>query len=189
MLLKRTNFIFFKICEMSMTEIWLQTPMKICEVHIPLKNKYYLHMKKIALILFVATLTLSCAKSVSGEDISKINGYWEIEKVDFPDGDDKEYSMNEIYDFFQIKEDKGFRTKVSPQLDGTFLNNGDSEELEIKEIDGAFYIHYTTPFSKWKEKVISISDQQLVLENDSKKEYHYKRATPINIIPDGKKTK
>jgi hypothetical protein len=30
---------------MSMTYNWSQTPMKICELHIPLKNKYYLHMK------------------------------------------------------------------------------------------------------------------------------------------------
>ena len=34
---------------MSMTRIWSQTPMKICEFHIPLKNKYYLHMKIISI--------------------------------------------------------------------------------------------------------------------------------------------
>lgn len=146
-------------------------------------------MKKIALLLFVASLTLSCSQSVTKDDIPKINGYWEIEKVDFPEGKDKDYTMNETFDYFQVKDNKGFRFKVSPQLDGTFLTNGDSEKLEIKEKDGAFYIHYKTPFSKWKEKIISVSDEELVIENDSKKEYHYKRAAPINIIPDGKKTK
>ena len=146
-------------------------------------------MKKLALILFVATLTLSCGKSVSNDDIPKINGYWEIEKVDFPDGEDKDYSMNETFDYFQVKGNKGFRTKVAPQLDGTFLTNGDSEQVEIKEIGGVFYIHYATPFSKWKEKIISISDEQLVIENESKIEYHYKKTAPINIIPNGKEIK
>lgn len=152
-------------------------------------NFLNIDMKKLPLILFVATLILSCAKPVSNEDIPKLNGYWEIEKVDFPEGEDKEYSMNETFDYFQIKDNKGFRFKVAPQLDGTFLTNGDSEKIEIKETNGAFYIYYVTPFSKWKEKIISISDEELVIENDSKKEYHYKKAAPINIIPDGKETK
>lgn len=146
-------------------------------------------MRNLALILFVATQIISCTKPVSKEDIPKLNGYWEIEKVDFPDGKDKKYSMNETYDYFKIKDNKGFRTKVSPQLDGTFLTNGDSEQVEILEIDGKFYIHYATSFSKWKEKIISISDEKLVIENESKKEYQYKRAAPINIIPDGKEIK
>lgn len=146
-------------------------------------------MRNLALILFVATLIISCSKPVSIEDIPKLNGYWEIEKVDFPDGNDKKYSMNETYDYFKIKDNKGFRTKVSPQLDGSFLNNGDSEKVEIKESEGKFFIYYSTPFSKWKEKIISISDEKLIIENESKKEYQYKRAAPINIIPDGKKTK
>ena len=146
-------------------------------------------MKKTILILFISFLSASCKQPISSSDISKLNGYWEIEKVDFPDGNDKEYKINEIFDYFEIKDNKGFRTKVSPQLDGTFLTNGDSEKVEIKEIEGKFYIHYTTPFSKWKEEIVSISDEQLVIENDAKKQYHYKRATPINLIPDGKKTK
>ena len=146
-------------------------------------------MKKTAFFLFVSLLILSCKNPVSSSDLSKINGYWEIEKVDFPDGNDKEYKINEIFDYFEIKNSKGFRTKVSPQLDGTFLTNGDSEKIEIKEIDGKFYIYYTTPFSKWKEEIIAISDEKLIIENDSKKEYSYKRAAPINIIPNGKTTK
>lgn len=145
-------------------------------------------MKKSLSILFFCFFALACNKSVAPSDISRLNGYWEIEKVDFPKGNEKEYTINEIFDYFQIKENKGFRTKVSPQLDGTFLNNGDSEQLEIKQNQDDFYIYYTTPFSKWKEKIISISEDKLVLENDSKKKYHYKRAAPINIISDGKKT-
>ena len=145
-------------------------------------------MKKTVLILIVSLLTLACNKPISPSDISKINGYWEIEKVIFPDGEDKKYTINQSYDYFEVKNNKGFRKKVMPQLDGTFLVNDDSEQLEIKEGKGKYFIDYKTPFSKWKEELISISDEQLVILNDEKKEYHYKRATPLNIIPDGKKT-
>ena len=146
-------------------------------------------MKKTIPFLFLILLITSCNKTVQESDISKLNGYWEIEKVDFPEGEDKDYTMNETFDYFQIKDNKGFRTKVSPQFDGTFLTNGDVEKVEIKEKDGEFYIHYTTDFSKWKEKIISISDENLVIENAMKIEYHYKKAAPINIIPNGKEIK
>jgi len=36
---------------MSMTHIWSKTPMKICEFHIPIKNKYYVYMNKKRLLI------------------------------------------------------------------------------------------------------------------------------------------
>jgi len=53
---------------MSMTQNWSQTPMKICEFHIPIKNKYYLHMNNFfnssvtrkVLLLFTLLTLLSC---------------------------------------------------------------------------------------------------------------------------------
>ncbi len=39
------------------------------------------------------------------------------------------------------------------------------------------------------EELIAISDEELVVENADKKEYHYKKTGPINLIGDGKKTK
>lgn len=146
-------------------------------------------MRKAILILCLTLLVISCQKKVTPEDIATINGYWEIEKVVFPDGNQKEYTINETFDYFEIKNNKGFRKKVMPQLDGTFLANDDSEKLEIKEEKGTFFIYYNTSFNKWKEELVAISDQELIVINDSKNEYHYKRATPLNIIPNGKKTK
>ena len=145
-------------------------------------------MKKILVITFIALLTLSCQSKVASTDLPKINGYWEIEKVVFDDGNQKEYSINETFDYFEIKNNKGIRKKVKPQLDGTFLVNDTFETIEIKEEDDKYFLHCSTDFSKWKEEIVSLTDQELVLLNPSKKEYYYKRATPINIIPNGKKT-
>ena len=147
-------------------------------------------MKKIFRILFVFFLLISCDQEIKPTDVAKINGYWEIEKVVFEQGKDKEYRMNETYDFFRIdKNNKGFRKKVMPQLDGTFLVNDVQEKVAIRFEKEKVFIDYTTPFAKWSEEVLAISDAELVLLNSDKNEYHYKKTGPINLLGDGKKVK
>lgn len=147
-------------------------------------------MKKIFLILFITTLLSACQKKVTAADIPKINGYWEIERVVFPDGTEKEYPVNQIFDYFSIQNNTGFRKKVTPQLDGSFLVNDDVEKITIKQENEKYIINYFTFFSEWKEEIHAISDEKLVMINNSKNEYHYKKATSINlIIQDGKTTK
>jgi hypothetical protein len=145
-------------------------------------------MNKIYTLLFLLILA-SCHPKVSKEDISKINGYWEIEKVVLPDGNEKEYPINETFDYFQVKGDKGFRKKVTPQLNGTFLVDNQSEKIEISFQNDKTYINYTTPYTKWKEELQSLSDEKMVIVNIAKAEYHYKKTGPINLLQDGKKTK
>ena len=145
-------------------------------------------MKKSFVIALIAILSISCQSKVEMTDIPKINGYWEIEKVIFPDGNSKEFGINEVYDYFEIKNNKGIRKKVMPQLDGTFLTNDTFETIEIKDANGKFFIHYRTALAKWQEEIISLNDQELVLLNSEKKEYHYKKTAPINLTGNGKKT-
>jgi len=145
-------------------------------------------MKKIVVIAFIMLIS-SCQQKVTSNDISYLNGYWEIEKVIFSNGSKKEYSYNESYDYFQLKENSGFRKKVMPQLDGRFLVNNQLEKINITFENEDAYINYSTPFAKWKEKINAISKDRLVIINASKAEYHYKKATPINILGDGKTTK
>lgn len=147
-------------------------------------------MKKAFLILLLTTLTSACHKKVTAADIPKINGYWEIEKVVFPDGTEKEYAVNQTFDYFSVTNNKGFRKKVTPQLDGSFLVNDDAENITISEENEKFIINYSTFLTKWKEEIYSISDEKLVLINDAKNEYHYKKTGAINVTtPDGKTTK
>ena len=145
-------------------------------------------MKRLISIAFLLLLS-ACQQKVTPNDIANLNGYWEIEKVVFSNGSKKEYTYNESYDFFQIKENLGFRKKVMPQLDGRFLVNNQLEKIKITFEEEAAYINYSTPFAKWKEKIKAISKDKLIIINASKAEYHYKKAAPINILEDGKTTK
>lgn len=144
-------------------------------------------MKKCIFYLLVCLGAISCQKPISATDVAKINGYWEIEKVVFPDGNKKEYTSSSVYDYIEIKDDKGFRKKVTPQLDGTFLVDDSSEQLSLTQKDGIYTLHYLTAYAKWDEELVSVSDEQFITRNNSKKEYYYKRAQSINLLPDGKK--
>jgi len=147
-------------------------------------------MKNTFKILLFSFLFVSCQQKIEPADIAKLNGYWEIERVVFDKGEDKAYKMNESYDYFEISTgNKGIRKKVMPQLNGSFLVNDAYEDVIVRFKDGKAFLDYSTPFSKWSEELIAVSDKELVVRNEEKKEYHYKKAGPINLTNDGEKTK
>lgn len=138
-------------------------------------------MKK-AVLLFIAIISLTaCKEKVKPEDISKINGYWEIETVTTPDGNEREYKISETIDYFEIKNDSGFRKKVMPQFDGKYLVNDKSENIRIVFEGDAVFLSYTTEYSKWREQILEVSDERLVLKNEAEIEYHYKKPTPFTL--------
>ena len=137
-------------------------------------------MKK-SILLFVALALAACHTKPQKSDLSKLNGYWEIEKVVLPDGHEKTYKINETIDFFQLKGTKGFRKKVSPQFDGRYLVNDQQENITLLETNGAFFLQYDTPYGKWKEQLLDISSDELVLQNEQKLEYHYKKPQPFTL--------
>ncbi len=145
-------------------------------------------MKKIYALFFVLILS-SCHQKIVQEDLSKLNGYWEIEKVVLPDGIEKAYAINETFDYFQIQSNKGFRKKVKPQFNGRFLVDDQSEKVEISIDQEQVLLFYSTPYAKWKETLVVLTDDNLVLVNKAKIAYHYKKVTPIQLLNDGKKTK
>jgi hypothetical protein len=147
-------------------------------------------MKKVFGILLVALLLVGCKQKITPADLAKINGYWEIEKVVLEDGNEKKYGMNESFDYFRIdKKSTGIRKKVMPQLDGTFLVNETFENVKIRFSDDQIFLDYSTPYMKWSEEILVLTDKELVVLNAEKKEYHYKKTGPINLNENGKKTK
>jgi|SRR6476660_1414395 len=129
---------------------------------------------RIFLALF-AISAISCKKEMTAADTAKINGYWEIEKVVLPDGKTKEYTVNTTVDYFEIKGDSGIRKKVTPQIDGTYRDNGLAEHVAVSFSAGKAYLNYNSGYAKWKEEIIATGDSALVFKNNANLEYHYKR--------------
>jgi hypothetical protein len=147
-------------------------------------------MKKVFGVLIVTLLLVGCKQKITPADVAKINGYWEIEQVVLEDGTEKKYGMNESFDFFKIdKNNAGMRKKVMPQLDGTFLVNDTFETIKIRFANDQTFLDYSTPYMKWSEEILALTDKELVVLNAEKKEYHYKKAGPITLDDYGKKTK
>mgnify|MGYP003479380857 FL=1 len=132
-------------------------------------------MKIKILTAIVFTFLVSCKQAIKETDIQNLNGYWEIEKVILPEGEDKEYKTNETFDFFELKDKTGTRKKGMQQFGGTFLTNGVSENFTIEFKDGNCYINYETEFAKWKEEILVLTKESLIVKNKNDLEYHYKR--------------
>lgn len=146
-------------------------------------------MKKIVVVVSLCLFFFGCQSKVEKESVALLNGYWEIEKVVFEQGADKDYPSNDSFDYFEIKEDAGFRKKVMPQLDGTFQANDLVETIRIRENKESVFLDFKTDFAQWSEELVSINEKELVLRNVEKKEFHYKKTAPITIIDHGKTTK
>jgi hypothetical protein len=140
-------------------------------------------MKQIFFCAVIVCLLVSCADKVQKEDLQKLNGYWEIESVKLPDGGTKKYGINETIEFIELKDDKGIRRKVMPQLDGKFIFSPNTEIITIQDSAGAYYISYRTDFATWKEEIVKVSDSAFIVKNNQKLEYHYKKHQKISILP------
>lgn len=138
-------------------------------------------MKKLFVLFFLGTIVVSCKQTITETDLQYLNGYWEIEKVTLPDGDTKEYKVNETIDYFQIAQKKGFRSKVMPQVDGSYLTNDIKESVQVSLKDGSATLHYKTTYAKWKEEIITLSKDHFVVKNAQDLEYHYKRPVKFSV--------
>ncbi len=92
-----------------------------------------------------------------------------------PDGEKKEFNINTVVDFIEIKGDSGMRTKVSPKFDGSFTTNGVTENFTLKIEEDSLRMYYKTPFDEWKETVIEAKDSTLTVINRDYKIYTYSK--------------
>ena len=123
---------------------------------------------------------LSCKSDVKPEDLQQLNGFWEIEKVQMPDGSTKEFKINESLDFIKYDNMNGSRNKVIPQLDGSLLSNNLFEKFTITEKDNTFWLNYKTEHTSWTEELINLSNDKLVVKNSNDLMYFYTKRTDLN---------
>ncbi len=137
-------------------------------------------MKHIKIILGLFFLTLvSCKSDVKPENLVELNGFWEIIKVEMPDGSSKEFKVNETIDFIKFEKMSGSRNKVIPQLDGTLLSNNLSEKFKVVDKQGVFWFNYKTEHTSWEEELVKLTKEELVVKNSNDLIYFYKKRTDL----------
>ncbi len=138
-------------------------------------------MKKLFLLLILSTTGIACNRPSPQEKIENLNGYWEIKKAELPEGITKEFRFSELVDYIQVENGKGFRKKVRPQLDGSFITSEDRENFEVKVENDSINLYYTTPYNSWKETVLTSEENEIQVINPRGIIYTYKRFTPYSI--------
>ena len=133
-----------------------------------------------SLLVMVFTSLFSCQQNTK-ELKENLSGYWEIKKVTTLEGETKEFKISTIVDYITVDGNLGKRTKVSPQLDGSFKNNGATESFTIDGSSGELVLRYQNPESIWVEKVKYATKEKLRIVNKQGKEYIYKRFEKFNF--------
>ncbi len=126
-------------------------------------------------LMVVFTFLIGCDKKIAIQDLDQLNGYWEIEKVIFPDGQTKEYTLSGTIEYIKYQDLKGFRKKVRPNLDGTFTTSDDAELFEISKEKSTFRMHYANDLNQWEEQIIRIDQDRMTMKTPEGVSYHYKR--------------
>ncbi|WP_010250754.1 hypothetical protein [Myroides injenensis] len=127
-------------------------------------------------------LVIGCGQGISNDDLVNLNGYWEIEKVKLPDGKEKDYTINGTIDFFELKDNNhGLRQKVMPQFNGEYLTNEVPESFVIEQVEGKSWLNYKTEYSEWKEQLVKLNKEHLVVKNEQDILYYYKRPVAFSL--------
>ncbi|MHC5355010.1 hypothetical protein ACYSNX_12765 [Myroides sp. LJL115] len=136
---------------------------------------------KIFLLLSCVAFFVSCSSSISPKEIQLLNGYWEIARVQLPDGTTKDFTINGSIDFFEVNQSVGKRFKVMPQFNGEYLTNEVAEDFVIDYRKDSTWIIYTTDYSSWEEQLMKLNDKELVVKNQNDIIYTYKRPVPFTL--------
>ena len=142
-------------------------------------------MMRISILLILMISIISCNNKPE-DQLEYINGYWGIEKVEFTKDSIRDFKINEIVDYLEIVDSIGFRIKVKPQFDGTYVPAGEPEKITVKVEDEKVALYYSTSFNNWKEIIIASKEEELSLKNERGIIYHYKRYKPLKLDLDEK---
>ncbi|MFK7050038.1 MULTISPECIES: lipocalin family protein [Flavobacterium] len=135
-------------------------------------------------ISFLVFLLISCSKKIELEELKKLNGYWQIEKVKVKEGENKEYTINENYDYIELNKEHGFHKKVRWQPTGKFLINDLQETIKVIKKEDEIYLEFSSKFGKHTDKLLKITDKEMILEVENGNENYYTK-----VMEDGKAIK
>lgn len=125
-------------------------------------------------ILCLMVVCLGCKNEITPNDLTLLNGYWNIEYITQKNETFYPKGAAKLLDFYETNKKDGVRKKVQPQLGNKFLVTEDLNNFKIIFKDKDCYLSFQTAWDRWEEKVIALDKNKLILEHQEKK-YHYKR--------------
>jgi hypothetical protein len=128
-------------------------------------------------------LFLACSGGPSREDLQYLGGYWEIRRVEFPDGSEKQYTANTAIEYLEWDGESGFRKKMQPTLKGTYLTSDDALPMKVLWRDQRLFLSFKGEETPWEEEVLDLQEDILITRHANGLQYEYARYEPL-LIPD-----
>lgn len=138
-------------------------------------------MTKYFIILLVILTSCSGSDNI---DVNDLEGYWEIYQVEKEGKIIKEYTISLNIDYFKIKDDtSGFKKKVAPQLDGSFLVSKAISDFKLKKSDdNSLHVIYNNKNFNADEVIKVLSKSNLELLNSEGLLFKYKRFEKFDLL-------
>ena len=136
-------------------------------------------MKKInfVIIILYGLFFYSCNES---KNLQYLNGYWEISSVSIEGKEVKNYPFSGTIDYFILDENKGYRKKVKPKIDGSFDVTMHEIEFKIEMKKNDIYLVYGKG-KNFVESIVKLDSTKMILKNMDGFFYEYKRFFPNNL--------
>lgn len=139
-----------------------------------------------SVLFFGLFIFFGCSSSVKEEDLTLLNGYWEIEQVTLKDGTVKEYTVNTMVDFISLDGLKGYRKKMKPKFDGTFETSNDAVGFWLVKEGVSYEMSYSKEATLStqmppREEILELTENSYSIRDLNKNIYKYKRFQPINV--------
>lgn len=135
------------------------------------------------LLLFsLSLLFLGCQSKPSLDEISDLNGFWEISQVVSADGSVKEFPVNPYVDYIKLEETQGRRHKIKVQLGKALaVPESGGEVFTASQSGDSLVLTYKTALSQWTETLTELKPDSFTVRNETGILYRYKRYEPIIV--------
>ena len=124
------------------------------------------------LILFLS----GCHEERQIGDMKHLNGYWQIKQAEVPGIVIKDYKGGLKLDYINIKSDStGIRKKMKVSMMDEYKTTPNQEDIKLIKEQEEIKLACKTPYSKWKETILYLSSDSLVIKNRDNKKYYYSK--------------
>jgi len=114
--------------------------------------------------------------------VEALNGYWEIMEVKKDGEKVKEFKINMNIDYFEVIENSsGFRKKVTPTLEGTYMVSQHQIPFTLKTADQSLQIHYSENGVEYFETIVKANQDILVIKNKQGFIYTYRPFKSLDL--------
>ena len=137
-------------------------------------------MQKQLYLFLLLTIITACKSTIKEDEISQLEGYWEITKVVFQDGTTKPYTVNTTIDYIDINGLKGYIKKMKPGLNGRYQTSNKAAQFKLLLKNEVWEMHFEGDLNSTL-RLLEIDSLEYAVKDQGQVRYYYKRYEPINI--------